>query len=225
MIKRSICYIVCFLFFQSVFAQKEKDSLFFNLKFEEQNLQLNTNYISKKQDTLQLTAFKFYISGLQIEYNDNTIFKEKTSYHLLDIENPNSLKIAIGKKTEKVISRIKFQIGIDSTASVSGALSDDLDPANGMYWAWQSGYINMKIEGKSASCLTRKNQFHFHIGGYKNPNYALRDVILDANKNSITVDVAELFSNVKLKETNSIMIPGKTAMELADYSIKMFKTE
>ncbi len=223
--KRNFCFIVSLLLFQIISAQKENDSLFFNLKFGEQSLQLNKTYISKNQDTLQLTTVKFYISDLQILYADNTVLKEKNSYHLLDVENQVSLKIAIGKKNEKVISKIKFQIGIDSTASVSGALAGDLDPSKGMYWAWQSGYINMKIEGKSASCKTRKNEFQFHIGGYLKPNYAMREVILDANNHIVTVDVSKLFSNIKLIETNSVMIPCKTAMELADYSIKMFKTE
>lgn len=216
----------CFLFFLSICAQKEKDSLFFNLKFGDYALQLNKTYISKNNDSLQLTTFKFYISGLQIDYTDNTVFKEKNSYHLIDFENLNSLKIPIENKNKNAISKIKFQIGIDSTASVSGALSGDLDPANGMYWAWQSGYINMKIEGKSASCTTRKNQFQFHIGGYIQPNYAIRNVTLDSKDNhTIAVDVSELFSKVNLKEINSMMVPSKKAMELADYSINMFKIE
>ena len=106
-------------------------------------------------------------------------------------------------------------------------MAGDLDPTKGMYWAWQSGYINMKMEGKSSSCKTRKNEFQFHIGGYMKPNYAMRKVeLVSKNQNlNITIDVAEFFSELKLSETNSIMIPGKKAMKLADYSIKMFKIE
>ena len=109
------------------------------------------------------------------------------------------------------------------------ALSGDLDPAKGMYWAWQSGYINMKMEGKSSSCKTRKNQFQFHIGGYLKPNNALRIVTLNLSKNTDKIDVninaATFFSEISLSQTNSIMIPGKRAMQLADCSVKMFEAE
>lgn len=228
MIKKIVFCSVCFLFLQSLSAQKEKDSLVMrlNLTFGTAELKLNKTYISNK-DTLQITQFKFYISGVQIEFNDHSVFKEKASYHLIDIENPNSLQLPLCKKNGKEITRILFNIGVDSTASVSGALAGDLDPTNGMYWAWQSGYINAKIEGVSPSCKTRKNQFQFHIGGYMQPFYAIRkiDLLPIAQRLDIQIDVAEFFSKVNLKEINSIMIPGKTAMELANLSTTMFKTE
>ncbi len=112
--------------------------------------------------------------------------------------------------------------------SVSGALKGDLDPTKGMYWAWQSGYINMKIEGKSSSCTTRKNKFQFHIGGYLKPEYAMRKVNLlldnqkDKNKIELVMDLGKLFSEIKLKENNTIMIPGKVAMKLADLTTEIF---
>jgi hypothetical protein len=34
-----------------------------------------------------------------------------------------------------------------------------------------------------------------------------------------------LFSEISLKETNSIMIPGQAAMEIADLSAKIFSVE
>ncbi len=220
--------ILVFLFFQVVSAQKEKDSLVMNLnlKFGNQSLKLNKNF-SSKNDTLQINLFKFYLSGIEIEFNDKSTFVQKNSYHLIDIENPNSFQIPICKKNNKIISKIKFNIGVDSLASVSGALAGDLDLQNGMYWAWQSGYINMKIEGKSSSCITRKNEFQFHIGGYIKPNYAMRTIELKVNKNDLilNLDLEKLFSEISLKETNSIMIPGENAIKMANLSVKMFSVE
>ena len=164
---------------------------------------------------------------MQITFSDNSVFTKNERYNLIDIENPKSLRLPLCKKNGKVVTRIVFNIGIDSTTSVSGALTGDLDPSNGMYWAWQSGYINMKMEGKSASCKTRKNEFQFHIGGYMQPFYAIRKVDLyPISQNlEVTVDVAEIFSKLYLSDMSSIMIPSKKAMQLADYSVNMFKTE
>ena len=153
-------YILFFLFFQlQLLANQQKDSLGIKLIFNDKSIIIDENYISKNQDTIAFSSIKFYISDLEVNYFDNTKFKQKNSYHLIDISNPKSLRLNIDDSTEKEIKSIKFNIGIDSLANVSGALSGDLDLQNGMYWAWQSGYINMKIEGLSSSCKTRKNIF------------------------------------------------------------------
>ncbi len=229
---KKFCYfglLVCCCF-HGIFAQVSKDSLVIQSRFRYGNkpLELHAKYISAS-DTLEIETFKYYISNIKVQYDDKTIVKPKNNYHLVDIENPASLSIPIEKKQNKLISKVTFDIGVDSIASVSGALGGDLDPAKGMYWAWQSGYINVKIEGKSNSCKTRKNQFHFHLGGYLKPNCALRTITLEPKKPTenvlIAVDLKELFSSVALSTTNSIMIPGKQAMAMADLVAKMFSIE
>jgi len=229
MIRSALFYLVCLLFSTIIFAQKERDSLVITIipTFKENPLKLNKTYVSENKDSLQISQFKFYISDLQITFSDNSVLTKKEKHHLIDLENPKSLHLPLCEKNGNIVTRIHFNLGIDSTTSVSGALAGDLDPTKGMYWAWQSGYINMKMEGKSASCKTRKNEFQFHIGGYMKPFYAIRKVDLYPISQSldVTVDVAEFFSKLYLSETNSIMIPNKNAMQLADYSVNMFKTE
>jgi hypothetical protein len=222
-----------FLFSFGIDAQIKRDSLVLQIQFKygASPLEHNTKYMTKA-DTLEIETFKFYLSNIEIEFDDQSKIKPKSYYHLINWENPKSWLIPIAKNQNKIISKITFNIGVDTTASVSGALAGDLDPANGMYWAWQSGYINMKIEGKSNSCKTRKNQFQFHLGGYLKPNYALRKIEIPIQKNQIPngeikiiADISNLFSEISLKETNSIMIPGKAAMEIADLSAKIFSVE
>jgi hypothetical protein len=213
----------------SSFAQSN-DSLRVNFKvnFDQFALELNKQYSTSNKDAVSVSTFKCYISNIEIQYADKTVFKDKNSHYLLDLENPNSLQIPITKANNKMISKVIFNIGIDSITNTSGALDGDLDPIKGMYWAWQSGYINMKIEGSSPTCKTRKNQFQFHLGGYLQPYYALRRKVINVNDHgniNIGIDVAVFLTEVNLAQTNSIMIPGKTAMELADISAKMFYLE
>ena len=223
---------LCILLFSTGYTQEKKDSLLvrLHLNFRNESLELNKKYISDSKDTLQIEVFRFYISNIKLHYSDESTYSEENSYHLIDIENPNSLQIPILKKSEKTITKVAFSIGVDSLASVSGAMSGDLDPTKGMYWAWQSGFINMKIEGTSSSCKTRKNKFQFHIGGYLRPNYAIRKININRNfssKNQIdlVMDLSKLFEEINLLETNSIMIPGEKAMQMADLSCKMFYIE
>ena len=198
-----------------------------NLLFAEKPIQLGEVYISKNNDTLSIETLKFYLSSFEILYQDDSKYIENKSYHLIDIKKPESLLLSLKNSSKKVIKSVKFNIGIDSLASVSGAMDGDLDAINGMYWAWQSGFINMKIEGKSNSCNTRKNQFHFHVGGYLKPYYAMREIHLNfkdkiKDEFDLAIDLSKLFDDINLKETNSIMIPGKEAMIIADKSVKMF---
>ena len=223
--------LLSFLFFQGLLGQEKKDSLVMqlHLRFEKSQLVANQKYVSKTNDTLQIDTFRFYISNIEIQYADQTISKPKNNYHLVDLDFPETQRIPIDSYSKKSIQKITFAIGVDSLANVSGALAGDLDPSKGMYWAWQSGYINMKIEGKSPSCKTRKNQFQFHIGGYLKPNNAMRKVILMANTSKptldVVVDLAAIFSKISLATTNSIMIPGKQAMQIADDSVNLFHLE
>jgi hypothetical protein len=219
--KFSFC-VVAGLLFSGMYAQES--ALQFHVKFDKEKLEPAKKYVSANNDTLQIDMFRLYVSDIQIQYSDASIDKPQKQYHLIDMEDVASLRLPI-TTSKKTISKIIFNIGIDSTASVSGALGGDLDPTKGMYWAWQSGYINVKMEGKSPSCKTRKHEFQFHVGGYLKPNYAMRTVELNTSNTNITIDIAELFSKVKLAETNSIMIPGKPAMAIADWSATMFKTE
>ena len=224
-IKRGLLLLLFIVFKCAYSQQNEAINLTFKSYFGDEEFKLNRNYPqSTFNDSIQIETLKFYISGIELLDSNNRIWKEKNSYHLIDFENENSQSIQLYIAKKSRISKLKFNIGIDSITSNSGALDGDLDPTKGMYWAWQSGFINMKIEGKSSSCKTRKNAFQFHIGGYVKPNYAIRTIELKPiNSNlEINVDVAELFKYIKLSENNSIMIPGEKAMELADKTIGMF---
>jgi hypothetical protein len=229
---RAYTYVLSFLFFCVASAQTVKDSttIHLNLRYKNEPLHLNQSYVSKT-DTLAISVMKFYLSSFQIQYKDGTSSTEKNSYHLVDASDSIAQHIRLSNKNNKDISYIRFNIGVDSISSVSGALSGDLDPSNGMYWAWQSGYINFKLEGTSNRCPTRKNKFQFHLGGYIAPMYAMRTVELPCNRTlknneiSLILDVAPFFDAIDLAQTNTIMIPSEKAMQLSDWTVQLFSIE
>lgn len=116
-------------------------------------------------------------------------------------------------------------MGIDSLTNVSGALGGDLDPTKGMYWTWQSGYINFKLEGKSQYCNTRNNEFQFHLGGYLQPFYCLQSLKMKVNNSqeiNIVLDVKKIIDAIDLKSLNHVMSPGKDAMTLSIIAANSF---
>ena len=221
----SILMLSCFCL--SAKAQNDSLSIHFKLEFDKLPFELHKKYVSGTKDTLSLETFKCYLSNIKIQYQDASFLAIKNRYYLLDLEHPETFKVPISKRNNQHITRITFDIGIDSLTATSGAMDGALDPIKGMYWAWQSGYINTKIEGKSSSCKTRNNEFQFHIGGYREPYYAKRKLSFDINRKSskdiiIGIDFNRFFSSLKLQETISVMIPGKQALQLAGYCSTMF---
>jgi hypothetical protein len=208
--------------------QNEAIKLNFKSYFGDAEFKLNRNYPqSTLIDSIQIETLKFYISEIELFDSNNSIWKEKNSYHLIDFEDKNSQSIQLYIPKKNRISKLKFNIGIDSITSNSGALDGDLDPTKGMYWAWQSGYINFKMEGTSPICETRKHKFQFHLGGYMKPFYAIQSITLpislvEDNTVQINFNIAPIFNNISLKDTYSIMIPCREALELSKIVAKLF---
>lgn len=111
-----------------------------------------------------------------------------------------------------------------------------LDPVKGMFWAWNTGYIFLKLEGKSTYSKSPSNIFEYHIGGFKQPNNCIRQVTLDLTEKSlqkvgddadflsILVDISEVLKTPKsidFKELSSVTDFNNATM-IADNYADMF---
>jgi hypothetical protein len=203
------------------FKGKENVRIKFTAKFGSGNLQLEKNYfLAAVNDSISIERFKFYVSGISLLKNGKTVHQNKTGYYLLDLENKMQLEFG---STTKDFDAIQFNLGIDSITNSGGVKGGDLDPTKNMYWAWQSGYINFKLEGKSKVCKTRNNVFQYHIGGYMYPHNSLQRITIPVqgtNSVNIVFDLEKFLSGVGLQTTNEIMSPGDKAMQVA----KLYKT-
>ena len=224
-------FILLVLLFFSVSEIDNKNiTIQYKPTFNNQELVLeNTKYCTINQDTITVTNFKFYISNLSSEFENGTIFKDPEKVHLIDFKLDESMLLKLNKIPNLKIKKVTFNIGIDSLTNVTSNLEADLDPRLGMYWAWNSGYINMKLEGKSNSCTTLKKDFQFHIGGYLPKQNALQTIQLSVKENSdkigIKVDINKWIGNIKLKETSGLMVPGGKAILMSNWYKNMFSSD
>ena len=174
------------------------------------------------EDQTTIDVFRCYITNVHVSLANGKSIKEDHSYHLIDLEYPKSLKFNLDIPKRSEITAIHFTVGTDQQTNESGALDGALDPINGMYWAWNTGYINFKLEGK------RKGQdFEFHIGGYLAPFPTAREVSLELNKPTkriitIDIDIIQFLKNLDLGASSSILIPGETASNIADQYQRIF---
>lgn len=178
-----------------------------------------------KTNSVKFETLKFYISNLQFLQDDKFVWKETNSFHLYDFGD--SLHQIIQLKVSKGLkfNQVSFNLGIDSLTNVSGAFGGDLDPTKGMYWTWQSGYINFKLEGTSSMCSNPKKEFQFHLGGYQAPFNTLQSVCLKVNskqKININLDVLQLMKSIDLSKQDHLMSPNKEAVLLSQSLVKCF---
>ena len=228
--KKNIVIVVVFALACLSFQIKmNKKDVLVMLHFNFQNEPLvltDKKYVTKTNDTVTITKMKFYLSNIVLQLEDGSEYKESNSIHLVDAETLSSLGFNLKNVPDIKIIKIRFNIGIDSLTNVSEKFEGDLDPALGMYWAWNTGYINMKLEGKSSSCTSVKKEFQFHIGGYLPKQNALQKIELNVAESQniiIKVELDRWLDALSFKETNSIMIPGEKAIALAQKYKNMFK--
>jgi hypothetical protein len=171
-----------------------------------------------ESDPVSVEVLRFYVSDLQLFRKGKPVSLGKFEPLLVDAEVPESrqAEVAVGKGSK--FDEIRFHLGLDSLTNVSGALGGDLDPTKGMYWTWQSGYVNFKLEGESPVCPTRNHAFSFHLGGYMHPFASMQTVSLKcAPGNHLVVEVVldEFMRQIDLSTTHTVMSPGEQAVELS----------
>jgi hypothetical protein len=178
----------------------------------------DNNILYRSGDSLTIETFRFYISDIKFCNNNNVVWAERSGYHLIDASVPSSLTLEIDVPYNIKSNEIHFNLGIDSITNVSGAKGGDLDPSKGMYWSWQSGYINFKLEGTNKRCPSRKNEFQFHLGGYASAFSTIQNITLKtppAEHIYINTNITPFLSNIDITKQYSIMIPGQQAVELS----------
>jgi hypothetical protein len=202
------------------------------------DLNLNTQtYINANSDSFTVSKFKYYISNIVLINGDGSFFAEKESYHLIDNSLSNTYTLVIDSLPLGKYTGVNFLLGVDSARNTSGAQVGALDPANGMFWSWNQGYIFLMMEGNSPSSTAFDHLLTFHLGGFTPPYNCIRSVsptfgsnelIISEGKTSklnLKTDLLKMFegrSNIKFAQTN-IGMGGAVAYGLADNCVGMFK--
>lgn len=125
----------------------------------------------KTGDELTFTTFKYYVSNVGLKKADGTVWLAEESYHLVDASDASSLEIDFENVPQGTYTGMVFMMGVDSIRNVSGAQEGALDPANGMLWDWNTGYIMIKAEGLSPQSST--GSYAYHLGGFYGPDKAV----------------------------------------------------
>ena len=238
---RLILISACF-FTNTVIAQQQAQVKKDNLKIsfvntiDKQLLQLDAAYTNCFNETFTITKLKYYISDVQLQTSNKKNTDFKSNYFLIDQEDSSSGNFSL-MVANNTYTGISFLVGVDSLKNVSGAQSGSLDPLNGMFWTWSSGYIMFKIEGSSPQSASINNKLEYHIGGFTGKqnvlrrvqlNFAVPVVITNAalpTAIAISVELNKIWNAthaLHIKQHPVCTTPGVLAANIADNYAQLF---
>ena len=205
-----------------------------NLKFENfvgnELLSLSSSdnhYVNTNGDSFSVNMYKYYISNIRFVKADASEYHDESNCFLIDAAEPVSLNRFISKVPAGTYTAVKLLLGIDSTRNVSGAQSGDLDPMYGMFWAWSTGYIMAKVEGRFTNDQGVNTPMSFHLGGFSGKYSVLKEVtiplpqdlkIADQTTSTITFksDVLKWFEAPILISFNNLSNVGAAGEDAAN---------
>ncbi|HYE54958.1 MAG TPA: MbnP family protein [Chitinophagaceae bacterium] len=196
-------------------------------------------YTNPSGEPYTISAFKFYISHIRLTHTDsNRSYAVKGDEYFLVNFADNASTLLQLKAVPSGYNSVSFLLGVDSIRNVSGAQTGALDPAKGMFWTWNSGYIMAKLEGNTPVSSQPNNAFEYHIGGFSGPDNTLKQISLtfpqgqemklETGKTTtmtITADANAWFggpNNIQLSVTPVCIMPGPLARQISENYAGMF---
>jgi hypothetical protein len=222
----------------------------------DRNLVLNgSSNTNATGEDFVVTKFNYYISNIKLLRSDGTsyVVPQDSSYFLIMENKKESQFVRLKNVPFGEYNGVEFMVGVDSlrnTAPIEKR-TGVLDPGgsmmeDGMYWAWNSGYIFVKLEGTSSKGNPVNNKFYYHIGlfgGYNEKTVNNTRVIKKsfgdlkavvsasvAPEVHFLVDVLKVMdgpgTNISIGQYNSIMSqqPIKS-QEIANNYVNMFSID
>jgi len=231
--KAAFVFFVCIVVACSSFNRVERNTIirFKNFVGAKELKLFEQVYTNPFGEPFVVSKFRYYISNLSITDKSGKQINLPEQYYLINEDDETSRQISLPPM--KGISAVSFVVGVDSLRNTSGVQTGSLDPANGMFWTWNSGYIFAKLEGQSDASHAPAHSFSWDIGGFRQQQNALRTIRLTIDPNNglrgdtltIAANLLKWFDGktpLRISEAPVCHQPGKLAMQLADNYSTMF---
>lgn len=152
--------------------------LHFSFFVGEQPLHLSTAcYRNQFGEPFSVEQCKYYISAIRVTDASGATQTLLAGAHLVDAADTTTLAVQVSTSLSQ-LTAIHFDIGVDSQVNTRGVNTGDLDPMLGMFWTWNTGYIDARLEGTSDSAHAPAHRFTWDVGGYRPGANATREIVL-----------------------------------------------
>jgi hypothetical protein len=145
--------------------------------------------------------------------------KKGSKAWLLDLADSASLyqTYLYPTRSGSLSTNISLLFGIDSAIQVGGVGTGALDPLRGMYWTWQTGYVQWKMEG-AIRVDGSESPLELHLGGFDGPTNAqvlLPKYLFDPTVDSVFAnwDISPFLADVVRRKKFGVMSPSPIARD------------
>lgn len=226
MVRLRLVVVVFLIFVSNLLFAQQKVNLSFDFRLNDVTIVLKKKY-GWMQDSIEFTTLKMYVSNIQL--NDSTKkHKDIENYILLNVEDVATMQYTCESKNR--FNQLNITFGIDSTLNSRAKFIDALDPLNNMYWTWQSGFINYKIEATVYKKNENLENIVLHLGGYVNPfkTYFTKKYAINNGKNNVqvSIELSKIVEFVLQNNVLKIMSPNVSAVDISkllQHEIKISK--
>ena len=140
--------------------------------------------------------------------------KKGSKAWLLDLADSSSLDQQLSRPLNNKISLL---FGVDSAIQVGGVGTGALDPLRGMYWTWQTGYVQWKMEG-AIRVDGVESPLELHLGGFDGATKAqamLSDYLVYPTTNSVIAqwDLSPFIAQILDQKKYGVMSPSPIARD------------
>ena len=140
--------------------------------------------------------------------------KKGSKAWLLDLADSSSLDQQMSRP---VNNKISLLFGVDSAIQVGGVGTGALDPLRGMYWTWQTGYVQWKMEG-AIRVDGVESPLELHLGGFDGATKAqamLSDYLVYPTTNSMIAqwDLSPFIAQILDQKKYGVMSPSPIARD------------
>ena len=175
----------------------------------DRNLVLNSvAYKNASGEDFVVSKLNYFISNIRLTKADGSVFTvpQDSSYFLVREDIKASQFVTLNNVPYGDYTAAEFMVGVDSVRNTAPLEKRQgvLDPAgsmmdDGMYWAWNSGYIFLKLEGTSSKGNPVNGKFYYHIGLFGGYNQRTLN-----NTRVVKVDFGSLKASVTEKKTPEV---------------------
>jgi len=184
--------------------------LTFEFRWGNERILPNTQYHYAVNNSISFEELKLYISDIYLV----TDAKREKIADVCFVDFEDSISGILNQKYIPMNNgKLIFTLGLDSIYHVNMDYEGDLDPVLGMYWAWNTGYIHVKIVAKCSESIEKNGLLDYHLGGYLKPNATMHQIELDNVSSTIYIDLLPLFEKEIIKPSviSRVVLPGKEA--------------
>ena len=133
---------------------------------------------------------------------------------LMDLSDSSSLDQQMSRP---INNKISLLFGIDSAIQIGGVGTGALDPQRGMYWTWQTGYVQWKMEG-AIRVNGEEHPLELHLGGFDGATKSqtmLSDCLVYSTTNSVIAqwDLSPFIAQILDQKKYGVMSPSHIARD------------